>query len=176
MNRELFETYFSDLVLYTLSEQPAEEEEDQQPAEEEILPEEQIDPASGRPIDPNTGDPIPAEPIEVEGDDMVNVAPKDPLADPTQVTQIKISLGRIYELKKIYTKLLSISKLLDSRSDIKYSELEKETDDALDMFHVISLNLDKFQPKIDDIIVEFYRFIKRALEELEQLSKTKVEN
>lgn len=174
MNRELFEIYFSDLVLYTLNEQPTEEE----PVEEEQPVENQIDPATGRPVDPNTGMPIAPEVVEVEGDDMVNVAPSDPLGDPTQLVQVKISLGRIYELKKIYTKLLAISKLLDARSDVKYVELEKETDEALDMFHVISLNLDKFQPKIDEIIVEYYRFIKRALEELETLAtkKSKDEN
>ena len=175
MNRELFETYFDELVLYTLAEQPVEAGQ----MEEE---EQNIDPNTGMPIDPTMANPTMTDPTmlggpppEVEGDDMVNVAPTDPLADPSQLVQVKISLGRIYELKKIYSKLLSISKLLDIRSDIKFAELEVECDEALDMFHIISLNLDKFQPKIDEIIVEFYRFIKRALEELETLSKSTVE-
>ena len=173
MNKRLFELYLSDVVKYSLREESTQEESQYQdpytvpdtvpqPVDPQMVPQQQ----SG--MDPNAGM-YPPQPVEVDGDDMVNVAPTDPYADPTQLVQIKISLGRIYELKKIYSKLLSISKLLDTRSDTKYEELEKEVDEALDMFHVISLNLDKFQPKIDFIIIEFYRFIQAALVELESI-------
>lgn len=172
MNKKLFETYFSDLVLYTLKEQPTDEKQTVNTSRPTGV--NRYLPQQGGVV-PNIDPMIPPEPIEVEGDDMVNVAPSDPLTDPTQLIQIKVSLGRIYELKKIYSKLLSISKLLNIRSNVKYSELETEVDEALDMFHIISLNLDKFQPKIDTIIVEFYRFIKKALEELEKLSNQKTD-
>jgi len=169
MNIKLFNEHFSDLVMFTLRE--VEGEGEVIPTEEELAAQQQQQQPQQLPQE----DPYAQAPLEPEVDytDGVNVASTDPMGGQAP---IEMSIGRIYELKKIYSKLLAVSNLLDSHSDEKFRDLEKRVDESLDMFHIISLNLDKFESKIDKIIIEFYAFIQEALEEMETLSKKKEVN
>ena len=83
-------------------------------------------------------------------------------------------LGRIYELRKIYLKLLSISTLLQSLSDSEFDNLENTIRESLDLFHIVISNIDKFEDKIDEIIIYFYEFVKETIIELERLSDKRV--
>ena len=86
---------------------------------------------------------------------------------------VEINIGRVYELKRVFSKLMALSNLLDTYSDVEFEEVSKQVLDALDLFNVISLNLDKFVDKIDNIIVEFYKFITSATAETERLVEKK---
>ena len=102
------------------------------------------------------------------GFDINNPEPPIPYNATTQY------LGRIYELRKIYLKLLSISTLLTSLSDSEFDNLENTIRESLDLFHIVISNIDKFEDKIDEIIIYFYEFVKETIIELERLSDKRV--
>lgn len=81
------------------------------------------------------------------------------------------TIDQAYRLKKIYSKLIAISKLLDYHADNKFDDLRDKIIESIDLFHIIVNNFDSFQDKIDDIIRSFYRLLQSATEELERLSK-----
>lgn len=164
MNRKLFNRYFSDIAMYTvpIHEQP---EEEAAPQEEDSQDQEQQPEEEGAPDE----DAPPEEDPNVDPEAM----PEDPNAAPgEEAGQVEISIGRIYELKKIYAKLLAIDKLLDNHSDVAFDETKQKIMEALDLFHIISLNLDKFNDKLDSIIIDFYKFLKDIVEEIAQLGKS----
>lgn len=184
MNIKLFEYYFSDLVLYTVSEQ-AKKREDTNVSEENPNPEEEVasKPEPNVPLQPEVST---EEEANYQGGIDPNMASQADQASPGQGVDpntglpiadsgLEVSLGRVFELKKIYARLLSISKLLDNYSNIEYNEVNKKVLQSLELFHVIALNLTSFKEKIDDIIVKFYEFVTKILEEIETISK-KVES
>jgi hypothetical protein len=69
------------------------------------------------------------------------------------------TLGRIYELKKIYSRLVSIESHLADSSNINLLKVRNYTLQAIELFELISSNLDKFKDKLTTIIVLFYKFI-----------------
>ena len=85
--------------------------------------------------------------------------------------QVK-NLGRIYMLKKVYAKLLTVSGYLDSVSEPRFDDLKRKVIEALDIFHVVVTNFDAFVDKIDDILSSVEGFLKLAVGELEKLMKT----
>lgn len=69
-------------------------------------------------------------------------------------------LGRIFELKKIYSRLLSIDQYLSFSSDEVLLKLKKFVSKAIEFFEMLISNIDQFKDKIDDIIVTYYEFLK----------------
>ena len=74
---------------------------------------------------------------------------------PTNDEQI----GRIFELKKIYERLLSLDSYLSFSADPILIKLRTFTSDAVDLFEVVISNIMKFQDKVDEIIVIYYKFL-----------------
>ena len=74
---------------------------------------------------------------------------------PTNDEQI----GRIFELKKIYERLLSLDSYLSFSADPVLIKLRTFTGDAVDLFEVVISNIMKFQEKIDEIIIIYYKFL-----------------
>ncbi|GIU69103.1 MAG: hypothetical protein KatS3mg002_0339 [Candidatus Woesearchaeota archaeon] len=72
------------------------------------------------------------------------------------------TLGRVYELKKIYNKLLIISDFLSDETDEFLIKLKQYTNRALDLFNIVISNINQFKDKLDDIIVQYYVFIKKV--------------
>lgn len=68
-------------------------------------------------------------------------------------------IGRVYELKKIYKRLLSIETYLSNTSDLKLLYIRKTVSKAIEIFDIISSNIEQYIEKIDDIIVLYYRFL-----------------
>ena len=102
--------------------------------------------------------------------------PQDPTQDPNQEDdslEIQTMIGRTYELKKIYSKLLSISKLLDNYSAQKFELIRKDIDEALELFDLVSTNLDSFQEKIDEIIIYYYNFMNDIIKTIEVMARSK---
>ena len=67
-------------------------------------------------------------------------------------------LGRIYELKKIYTRLVSIESYLSTSSDETLIKLRNYVSRAIELFQLLISNIDSYTDKIDDIIVHFINF------------------
>jgi len=85
------------------------------------------------------------------------------------------TVDKVYRLKKIYAKLIAISRLLDYHSDSKFDDLRDKILEAVDLFHIIVSNFDSFKENIDNIIKSYYDLLQKSIEELEKLSNKKEE-
>ena len=68
-------------------------------------------------------------------------------------------IGRIFELKKIYKRLLSLDTYLSFSSDPVLIKLRGFTTNAVELFEVVIANILKYQDRVDDIIVIYYKFL-----------------
>lgn len=68
-------------------------------------------------------------------------------------------IGRIYEMKKIFSRLISLESFLSSTNDDLLLKLASYVDDAINLFKLVVDNMDQFIEEIDDIIVSFYEFL-----------------
>lgn len=68
-------------------------------------------------------------------------------------------IGRIFELKKIYKRLLSLDTYLSFSSDPVLIKLRGFTTNAVELFEVLIANILKYQDKVDEIIVIYYKFL-----------------
>jgi len=71
------------------------------------------------------------------------------------------NLGRVYELKKIYSRLTSLESYLSNESAPVLSKLRSFVFKAIEMFEVIVSNFSSFSDRIDEIIIIYYKFLKR---------------
>jgi hypothetical protein len=69
-------------------------------------------------------------------------------------------LGRIYELKKIYSRLTSIESYLSSEADPELTDLRKYVSQSIELFEILASNVDSYKDKMDDIIISYYKFLK----------------
>jgi len=68
-------------------------------------------------------------------------------------------IGRIYELKKIYARLISIESYLSEVEADELIKLRNYLSQGIDLFKTLVYNVDKFTDQLDDIIVLFYKFL-----------------
>ena len=68
-------------------------------------------------------------------------------------------IGRVYELKKIYSRLTAIESFLSRTVDQSMLALRKYVAQAIDLFEVVISNMQQYQEKVDDIIVTYYKFL-----------------
>lgn len=84
-------------------------------------------------------------------------------------------IGRIYELKKIYSRLTSIESYLSNESSRDAMEIRSKVSQAIELFEILSSNFESYKDKLDDIIVLYYKFIIEVYESVrnfyKQLSK-----
>ena len=86
-------------------------------------------------------------------------------------------LGRIYELKKIYTRLTVIEAFLTESSDTKLIELRTLVSRGIELFEIVASNMSSYRPPrapeetIDEIIVNYYRFLERLYEHVAKYYK-----
>jgi len=91
------------------------------------------------------------------------------LSHPPTAEQI----GRIFELKKIYSRLLSIEQYLAFSSDEFLLNLKLYISKAIELFETLIFNLDSFKNRLDDIIVLYYTFVQSVYDLLEKYYKKK---
>lgn len=84
-------------------------------------------------------------------------------------------IGRVYELKKIYSRLISIEGYLNVSNDEELMKLRNYTIQAIDLFKTLVYNLDKFMDEVDDIIVYYYNFLLKIYETIRKRLK-QIEN
>jgi len=82
-------------------------------------------------------------------------------------------LGRVYEMKKIYARLISIESYLSTSSDVEILTLRKYVSQSIEMFKVLTANIDSYKENIDEIIVIFYKFLKVIYKLLDKYYKEK---
>lgn len=68
-------------------------------------------------------------------------------------------LGRIYELKKIYSRLTAIESYLASESSSDLLEIRSYVSQSIELFEIISANFDSYSEKLDEIIIMYYKFL-----------------
>lgn len=115
---------------------------------QEEIPEDQ-------PIENNPNEQIPPE------NNMNNDMGMDNNLNPNeeQVPQDPEYIGRVYELKKIYSRLVSIESFLNDVSDEKLLKLRNYISLVIELFETLINNIDAYKDNIDKIIVLFYKFL-----------------
>ena len=78
-------------------------------------------------------------------------------------------VGQIYELKKVYSRLVAIESYLNTISDETLIKLRN-------LFKTLISNIDLFKDKIDQILIMFYKFIDNVYDILRRYYKTTKEN
>ena len=90
---------------------------------------------------------------------------------PEPLTSTEI--GRVYEMKKIYSRLTSVESFLTETEGASKPllNLRKYVSQGIDLFEVVITNFTQFKDKIDPIIVTFYEFIDMVYETLRKYYK-----
>ena len=68
-------------------------------------------------------------------------------------------IGKIYELKKIYSRLASVETLLSRTTNEEMLEVRKLVGQSIDLFEVVISNFPQYKDKVDEIIVTYYEFL-----------------
>ena len=149
-NNLFFDTVFN---MPLLKEQEQEIQQEAPPQEGEVSPEEaqmqQPSPEEGQEQQTPPGEQPPPE------------APEEEL----ELEQI----GYVYELKKVYARLIAVSNILDYKSDTKYDDLKKDILEAIDIFHVIIGNFSKFKESLKDILNNYQGLLSNITKKLKVL-------
>jgi hypothetical protein len=82
-------------------------------------------------------------------------------------------IGRIFELKKIYARLLAVEEHLSFSSDELLLKLRDFVSQTIELFETLISNIDSFKDQIDDIIVMFYKFIEYSYSIMSRYYKVK---
>ena len=82
-------------------------------------------------------------------------------------------LGRIYELKKIYTRLTSIESYLSSEADPELTEIRRYVSQSIELFEILASNIDSYKEKIDEIIISYYKFLNEIYFKIKDYYKEK---
>jgi len=137
----------------TKKDEEIEEPTPEEPPEEEPSPEEES-PAEETPEGGETADMGAGEEGMAAGDTGMGMGgeQEEEKLEPDEI-------GRVYELKKIHSRLLAIENELASSPDIVLLKLRNKVLEALDMFDVLIANFRQYTDKIDEIIILFYKFI-----------------
>jgi len=131
-----------------LKEQEEGEDEEMTPPEE--AGEEAYEGAEGE-MPPEEAPPPGQDPTAMGGMGMMGTPPEEKLTS----TQ----LGRMYELKKIYSRLTSIEMFLSRTTDESILEIRKYVAQSISMFELVVSNFPEYKDKIDEIIVTYYEFL-----------------
>jgi len=71
----------------------------------------------------------------------------------------KEEVGQAFEMKKIYARLVSIESFLNATTDDELVQVRNKISNAIQLFRTVISNFDLYKEKIDDIIVQYYKFI-----------------
>lgn len=68
-------------------------------------------------------------------------------------------IGKIYELKKIFSRLVALESFLSDSTDENLLKLSSYVSEAVNLFKLVVENVDEFIDDLDKIIVLFYDFL-----------------
>jgi hypothetical protein len=138
------------------------------------------DPAGGAVDTPEEVGAQAAQPPEMGGipDETLQPGLGQPLPEE-DVSKSPSDLGRIYELKKIYTRLTVIEAFLTESSDTKLIETRTIVSKAIELFEILASNLSSYKPPrapeetLDEVIVQYYRFLEKIYESVAKYYKSR---
>ncbi len=150
-----------------------EEQEDEEEMPAEVPEVEPVDPGieggeEAAMEDPAAMGDMGAEPGMDAGMGMPGEEKEEPLT-PGQI-------GRVYELKKIYTRLTALENMLQDVTDEEMMELRNLISKAIELFKTLSSNFDVYKEKLDDIIVIFYKFLDISYKKVRDYFKSNKSN
>ena len=96
---------------------------------------------------------------EAAGDMAATPGMEMPSEEEEEVPQDPEYIGRVYELKKIYSRLISIESFLDDASDSRLLKLRNYISASIELFQTLINNVEAYKDKIDELIVLFYKFL-----------------
>lgn len=142
------------------------EQEDEKSKDKKTTPEdeEKTKPKDKIPVEDEVEEKVPdemPEPTDEESFEEEEIDPK--------------MIGKIYELKKIHQKLVSISNMIDHFASADFEDLRNYVNKGLELFNIVTDNFAVFKDNIDILISDYYRFLERVVEKFEKLTK-KLEN
>jgi len=109
----------------------------------------------------NAGDMMPPpnqDPMMMGGE--ANMMGGSEFEDPEE--QRRKSLSYMFELRKIYTKLVELESLIDTTQFAQIRYLKDMITEAIQLLTIVSLNFTTYMNRMPLIIAEFYRFITYA--------------
>lgn len=68
-------------------------------------------------------------------------------------------VGRIYELKKIYSRLVSMQSYLAGTTDVNLIKLRNYVSQTMDLFRTLISNIALYKDRLDEIIIVFYKVV-----------------
>jgi len=68
-------------------------------------------------------------------------------------------VGRVYELKKIYSRLVSMQSYLAGTTDVNLIKLRNYVSNTMDLFRTLISNIALYKDRLDEIIVVFYKVV-----------------
>jgi len=71
-------------------------------------------------------------------------------------------IGRAYTLKQLYYKLLALNNILEKYNDKELYKFKNTIRKSLELFQIVSGNIEKYRDKIDIIITDYYHFVEKA--------------
>ena len=104
---------------------------------------------------------------EIPTGDETGTMPAMP-GEEDEVPKDPETLGRIYELKKIYSRLVSIESFLNDVSEPMLLKLRNFVSESIELFQLMINNIDTFKNKTDEIIILYYKFLRIVYELLKQ--------
>ena len=153
-------------------------------------PPEQINQQS--PVDPNNMQPAPEGippqsmdggiaagiPPMMDGQQSAGLGGMDPMMMGMvgQQSLDPSSIGKVFILKKIYSRLISINSNLQHLCSPEFDELKSYVDESIDHFQNVIKNFDQFKDKLDDIITLYQKFLVIIVSKVEGILSGKNES
>jgi hypothetical protein len=139
------------------------------PPEEEEMPPEQ-DPTMMQ--DPSMGGgamPPPGSDPNAMANQDPSMMGMPPLVGPTSTFDV----GRVYELKKIYSRLVSMQSYLAGTTDPNLIKLRNYVAGTMDLFRTLISNVTLYKDRLDEIIIVFYKVVDNVYSILSKYYKDK---
>jgi hypothetical protein len=133
----------------------------EQEEEEEETEEVEVDPAAAGEEEAMPDMPGGEEDVGMPGEEGMGDFPGMPGEEDTG-PETPEEVGRVYELKKIYSRLLSIDQHLAESTDGFLLKLRLVVGQSIEVFEVMIANITLFKDKVDDIIVLYYEFLEKV--------------
>ena len=130
------------------------------------------------PVDPSMQDPS-MDP-SMQDPSMAGGAPMDPSMaggapgmPPMPGPTSDFEVGRIYELKKIYSRLVSMQSYLSGTTDPNLIKLTNYVSNSMDLFRTLISNIALYKDRLDEIIITFYKVVNNVYQILSKYYKDK---
>lgn len=96
---------------------------------------------------------------DVEEPPSEEIEATNPKMDAEESELTITEIGKVYELKKIYSRLISVESYLSDSSDLILLKLRNYVSQSIELFELLIVNINSFKDQLDEIIIIYYEFI-----------------